>query len=54
MLQDDAHGGQDLNLLSNHEAYGRSNITTVQVMLCGMLPFYHVPAVQFPALDTPG
>lgn len=49
-----AHGGQDLNPLSNHEAYGRGRITTVQVMLCWMLPFHHVPAVQFPALDLPG
>lgn len=49
-----ARGGQDLNLLSNHEAYERSSIITVQVMLYRMLPFHHVPAARFPALDVSG
>lgn len=42
-----------MNLSSNHEAYGRSSIITVQMMLCEMLFFHHVPTVQFPALDDP-
>lgn len=34
MLRMNAREGQDLNLLSNHESYGRSSNITVQMMLC--------------------